>query len=205
MIFISHHASSPPVPCQWKLAKSRAWFAGLLWLIFWAGTGSAPAQNAGPSEYQVKAAFLCNFGSFVEWPSNSFSNAAAPLVIGVFGSDQFRADLERNVANRSNKNINGHPIAIRSINSFFDLTDCHILFVSATEQKRLPSILAKVERVNILTVSENVADFSTAGVMISFFPDGQNRIRFEINGDAASRAGLKVSSKLLALGRPAQR
>jgi hypothetical protein len=41
------------------------------------------AAADGPSEYQVKAAFLLNFARFVEWPKAN----SGPLVIGVFGAD----------------------------------------------------------------------------------------------------------------------
>ena len=49
----------------------------------------------------------------------------------------------------------------------------------------------------VLTVGEHV-QFSRLGGVIAFIRDG-NRVRFEINLDAADRAGLQVSSKLLRL------
>ena len=38
------------------------------------------------------------------------------------------------------------------------------------------------------------------GGMINFVQDGRN-VRFQIEGDAASRAGLRISSRLLRLSR----
>jgi dihydroxyacid dehydratase/phosphogluconate dehydratase len=49
----------------------------------------------------------------------------------------------------------------------------------------------------VLTIGEHVP-FSRLGGIIAFIRDG-NRVRFEINADAAERAGLQVSSKLLRL------
>ena len=50
----------------------------------------------------------------------------------------------------------------------------------------------------VLTVSE-VDGFTSAGGMINFFSDDK-KVRFEINNEMATRARLKISSKLLALG-----
>jgi YfiR/HmsC-like len=55
---------------------------------------AAPAAEPLADEYQVKAAFLFNFAKFVEWPSEAFSDANAPLVITVFGDDPFSGSLE---------------------------------------------------------------------------------------------------------------
>ena len=48
-------------------------------------TQCANAQEAGPTEYQIKAAFLFNFAKFVEWPPKVLGGASTPLVIGILG------------------------------------------------------------------------------------------------------------------------
>src|ERR1041385_4584869 len=53
-----------------------------------AGTFPAGARDEFP-EYQLKAAFLYNFAKFVNWPTNSFADARAPLAIAVLGTDPF--------------------------------------------------------------------------------------------------------------------
>jgi len=52
---------------------------------------------------------------------------------------------------------------------------------------------------SVLTVSE-MEQFARNRGMIQFIMQ-ENRARFEINADAAKRAGLKISSKLLKLSR----
>ncbi|PYJ96776.1 MAG: hypothetical protein DME23_18965, partial [Verrucomicrobia bacterium] len=47
----------------------------------------ASAQVVRAPEYSLKAAYLFNFTQFIEWPSNSFISADAPIVIGVLGED----------------------------------------------------------------------------------------------------------------------
>jgi len=51
----------------------------------------------------------------------------------------------------------------------------------------------------VLTVGE-MPHFVQSGGAVNFILEG-NKVRFEINTDAAARARLKLSSKLLALAR----
>jgi YfiR/HmsC-like len=176
------------------LAAFLGWQA-LLWLA--AGSFTARAQPAEPSEYQVKAAFLYNFGKFVTWPTNVFSDTNAPLVIGVFGPSPFHGDLGRIV---HGKIINGHPVVVKQIKVFDDLKKCQILFISASERDRLGGVLHELDDAGILTVTENLESFDKSGVMINFIMENE-RIRFEINDVAAERVGLKINSKLLILAK----
>lgn len=57
----------------------------------------------------------------------------------------------------------------------------------------------QVSGMEILTVSES-REFPRLGGIINFYVE-QQRVRFEIAIAAADRAGLKLSSKLLSLGR----
>lgn len=158
------------------------------------GPMNAPAQESRSSEYQIKAAFLYHFAKFVDWPSGAFPQPDSPLVITVAGDNVFNSDLERIV---KSKTINGHPLVVRHVHAVADLKPSHILFISSSEQARLPEILKAVQGASILTVSET-NDFLANGGMINFLLE-ENKVHFEINNEAAKRAGLKISAKLLAL------
>lgn len=177
----------------WNFAV-RLMLAGLAVSVFCV---CAPAQER-PTEYQAKAAFLEKFCQFVEWPEHAFAGDGSPLVIGVFGENPFRDALENLAAKDT---INGHAIVVRQIKSPPDLKGCHVVFIPASVKAREPEALASVSGLGILTVGET-DDFIQHGGMINFVVDN-SRIRFEINDAAARRAGLKISSKLLALARPA--
>jgi hypothetical protein len=162
------------------------------------------AQETRPPDYRVKAAFIYNFGKFVEWPDTAFAATNAPLVIGVLGGDPFHGDCERIVAN---KTINGHPVIVRQIShpvsagqspGYPDLKGCHILFISAAGTDNLPDILDALKGASVLTVTDNLDHFAASGAVINFVMENKS-VRFEINDDAARRAGLKISSKLLML------
>src|SRR6185295_15852129 len=94
-------------------------------LSFLLTLGSSRAQEAPRSEYQVKAAFIFNFAKFVTWPSAAFADAKAPLVIGIFGDNPFRADLEQAV---QGKTLNNRPVRVQECRSLEEARKCHILF-----------------------------------------------------------------------------
>lgn len=144
-------------------------------------------------EYGTEAAFLSNFGKFVDWPQSAFQSPNAPIVIGVYGADPFRDSLVHIV---QGKTIDGHLIIVQPL-SFSTLQNCHVLFISPSERKNLPAIVRKLDGSSVLTVSENI-NLSQSGVMINLVRKN-NQIRFEINDAAAKRVGLKISSKLLSL------
>lgn len=154
-----------------------------------------PAQAGSPTEYQLKAVFLFNFAQFVEWPASAFAAPDAPLVIGVLGEDPFGAYLDEVV--RGEK-VDGHPLEVLRYRRVEDISTCHILFISRTEQDRLESLVARLKDRTILTVGD-AEHFARRGGMIRFVTE-HNRIRLHINIKAAEAASLKLSSKLL---RPA--
>jgi hypothetical protein len=91
------------------------------------------------------------------------------------------------------------PLAVRRSRTVEDLTSCHILFVSRSEEGRNEPILATLADVAILTVGE-VKGFAERGGTVNFFLEG-GRLRFEVNTEAVRRAGLKVASQVLRLAR----
>lgn len=162
------------------------------------GVAVAPdALAQGPSEHQVKAAFLFNFARFVGWPPGSFSDPGAPYQLCVVGQDSFGADLEATIGK---KTVNGRSFRIVRVNDPRDLTGpCHIVFETASEADRPLEVLKRVGGEGVLTVSE-IEGFAELGGVINFVLVDQ-KIRLEINVDAAERAKLQVSSQLLKLAR----
>jgi hypothetical protein len=171
------------------------WLAGWMLLLF-PFELKAAVLPATFREYQVKAAFLYNFALFVEWPAGTFPTADAPLIIGVLGEDPFGGDL---VATMKGEKAGSRSLVIRHHQRVEDIQQCHILFVSQSESARLEQIFASLKGRSILTVGE-VEGFSSRGGMIRLVTES-SKVRMRINVDAAKRAGLTISSKLL---RPAQ-
>jgi uncharacterized protein DUF4154 len=132
----------------------------------------------------------------VEYPGESFADPLAPMVIGVVGDDPFGSALPQVVIG---KTVQGRDLVVHLYRAGEDLRGAHILFISASEKKRLPMILSALRGSSVLTVGDT-AGFLEAGGMIQFLSEN-DRVRFAINVDAASRARLKLSSKLLSLAK----
>jgi hypothetical protein len=156
-------------------------------------TGSPPRDPL--PEYPVKAAFLYHFVEFVEWPEAS-PLPPATVTIGVLGRDPFGDVLDKAILQKLPA---GRTLVIRRFARASDLEPCAILFISSSEMPHLPEILARLQGAPVLTVGE--ADrFARHGGMIGFFLE-DNRVRLEVNRFAVEKAGLRVSSKLLAVAR----
>jgi YfiR/HmsC-like len=168
----------------------------LLFSILFGMPPNMRAAESGPSEYQVKAAFLYNFAKFVKWPDEAFAETNTPLVIGILGDNPFGSNLELAI---KDKFINGHPLSLRAVVSLPEMKLCHVLFVCQKPKRNLAETLEVLKTCSVLTVSET-EHFCEAGGMINFVMEG-SRVSFEINDAAAKRAGLSISSKLLNLAR----
>lgn len=148
-------------------------------------------------EYKVKAAFLFNFIKLVEWPLSAFAGAQAPIVIGLVGRDPFDGEFDDAV---NGKLVNGRPVEIRRINSAEAVKECHAVFVPASERRKFQDILAEAENIPVLTIGDELENFANRGGIINLFKEA-DKIRFEINVEAAKKAGLKIHSTLLNLAR----
>jgi hypothetical protein len=156
----------------------------------------AKAQAQPLSASEIKAGFLFNFTKFVEWPPDAFADGGVPIVLGIVGDNPVTDLL---IETTAGKTVNGRAVIIRRLKEGQDLRLCHILFVSSSEEKHVLQILEKVKGSEILTVSET-SGFAQSGGMINFFIEG-NKVRLEINLDAAARARLKISAKVIAVAR----
>lgn len=174
-----------------SLAK-RGWVGLVAFMCLTAGLFGQVVSK----EYQVKAVFLFNFAQFVEWPPTAFATAQTPLVIGVLGEDPFGPFLEETV---QGEKIGGRELAVRRFRRIEEVDACHLLFIGGLSNDEQEEALAALRTRGTLTVGESES-FIAQGGMIRFFTEN-NRIRLRINPDAAKRAGLTISSRLL---RPAE-
>jgi hypothetical protein len=152
--------------------------------------GALFAQAAG--EYEIKAAFLYKFAGFVQWPEDA---GGGPVCLGVMGQDPFGAALEDAVRG---KTVNGRPFLIRRFQKPADPGPCQIVFISASERERVKLVLSHLQPA-VLTVGD-MPGFCESGGIIGF-DLLERRVRLRINLEAAQRARLRLSSKLLSLAK----
>ena len=154
------------------------------------------AQTNPSSEYQVKAAFLFHFAQFVEWPEETFKDANSPLTYCTIGADPFHGALD---AALSGKTVGARSLRVMHYRQLQEVRGCQVLFIGEGEHRLVPPLLTSLKGIPALTVGES-QDFVQDGGMIGFLLE-EDKIRFEINLDAAEHARLKVSSRLLALAK----
>jgi hypothetical protein len=142
-----------------------------------------------PLEYRVKAAFLFNFAKFVQWPAAA---DLGPIQICVAGRNVFGDALVETVRGET---INGRPLAVRVI--LEPEPGCHIIFVP--RGAATTAYLRAARSSPSLTVGET-SEFIAMGGIVNFTVEGTS-VRFEIDPEAAERAGLRISSRLLRLAR----
>ncbi len=157
----------------------------------------APCRSAlPPSEYEVKAVYLFNFGQFVEWPAKVFESPSSPFVIGIFGDDPFGGTIDEVVRGEA---LGTRPIVVQRFQDTEDITHCNILFIGRSDANRLREVLAAVRGRSVLTVTD-IEGAERHGAIIVLFKQN-NRVRMRINLPEAKASSLTISSKLL---RPAE-
>ena len=154
--------------------------------------GGVGAQR--PTEHQIKAAVVLKFGRFVEWPAGTFADSSSPMTIAVHGRDAIGQLLEEMIPDLTG---NIRPVQVVRVERLEDLPTCHILFISASENRRLAGILATLGDRSVLTVGD-MEWFARGGGMIRLRFDDE-RMRMRVNLKAARDADLRISSRLLHL------
>jgi hypothetical protein len=175
------------------LARVTVCFLSLILIL--ARPGNLHASSTA-EEYSVKAAFLFHFAQFIDWPEGTFKDPSSPLTYCTIGEDPFRGALDTSL---SGKTIGTRPLRVMHFKKPQYIRDCQILFIGAGETRLPPAALASLRENSVLTVGES-EHFVQDGGMIGFLLE-DNKIRFEINLEAAEHAGLKMSSRLLALAK----
>jgi hypothetical protein len=162
--------------------------------VLWIGVGFAtPVRGLDLPQPLIKAVFLFNFARFTEWPSSA---ATGPLTLCVLGDAEVASRLDRLVGDRA---INGRDVSVASLATFQIIKSCHLLYIAGDDTVRIGGALDAVSTLPVFTVTDGERFLHARGVATLYTEDG--RFRFAINSDAVSRAGLRLSSKVLGLAR----
>lgn len=148
------------------------------------------AQRAG--EYEIKAAYLFNFGKFLRQPDIPEIARRRTFDICVLGRNDFGETLKRLTANEQS---NGLPEVAVKVRSASEARNCAILFISSSEGDHIEEVLAALGPAPVLTVSD-MPRFLQHGGMIALETQS-NHVRFSVGLDAVGKPGLSLSSELL--------
>ena len=181
--------------CPWRkclivLLNNSPLFTRLMLALLLAAplNGLAYAESGG--EAAVKTAFLYNFFKFIEWPEAASQNAYS---LCTTDNDQ----LGDSLSVLENKTIGNKPMVIRRDVNGKDLQDCHIVFISSSENAA--AIIRDLKGLPVVTVSDQ-RNFVDQGGMIGLV-QGDNHLGFEINLDAANAEGVHISAQMLKLAK----
>ncbi len=171
--------------CVWGVVKALVAICSLLPASF--------AWAQASREFEIKAAYLYQFGRYFECPPTAFGDAKAPFVIAVVGTDQID-DLLKTAT--QGKLLQNRPIVVRRYDRVENAGDCNILFISDTlDDKVEAQLCAKYAKSPTILVGEGES-FLARGGTISFLI-AENKVKIRLSKKAAMRLGLKPSSKLL--------
>lgn len=146
--------------------------------------------QAKPSEYDVKAAYLFNFGKFMRVTGGTPAGGAFNICI--LGRDPLGHTMDQIADNES---IGGRPVHVMRIAEATVARGCAIVFISRDDGGAISDDLAALAGSNALTVSD-APDFLERGGMIQFLLQGDH-VRFAVNLEAVNRTQIVLSSELL--------
>jgi len=163
--------------------------------VILAALSLAPAlghAQSGPTAADVKAAYLLKFGAFVDWPDGA-NAATAPMVLCIVGRDPVATVIGRQAAGAK---VGARPVVVRRLATVTAQSGCQIAYIGGSSEQPVAEALRAVAAAPVLTVTDS--DHGEASGMIHFAMQ-QSRVKFHIDSGAATRSGLALSSKLLAL------
>lgn len=157
---------------------------------------AAPALLADPVPVAtVKAAFLYNLTKFTQWPSDTLAPGQG-ISLCVAGDPAVAEALGRIVAGHA---VDGHELTAQVVAPDGPIRACHLLYVSGLDAKRSAQLLDALKGAPVFTVSD-LDDFAESGGVAQLILENE-RMRFVVNAMSATRARLRVSSKLLSFAR----
>lgn len=147
-------------------------------------------------ELQVKSAYLYNFTKFIYWNPNPDTTSSKSFTIGLVQADEIANLLEE----YTNSGLSQSNIQIRKLDSIdSDYTGCQLIYIDSSQKNQVPYLLETLKGMKVLTVSD-ILDFAKEGGMIGFALE-KGKIRIEMNLSEITKAGLKVSAKLIEVSR----
>jgi hypothetical protein len=175
----------------WALAGAATHLALFASGVVLPAPALAQAGSTQALERRVKAAFLYKFLAYAEFPAGAFGDSAAPLMIGVVGSDEMAAELARVVVGRQ---ALGRPIQVRSLREGDLGVPVHLLFVAGNDNARTARILRSAPSA-LMPVTECELGLQYGSVIN--FRIIEDRVRFDVSLDSAEKNNVKLSSRLL--------
>lgn len=164
-----------------------------LLLAFALGAGAAPARAAEAIGEDTVAAFLLNFISFATWPGERFESDRSPFRLCVVANDPVVRALQA----RGSVERGGRPVRVLQLSTGVSLDGCHLVFIGHLDRRLASEQLGSDAGQQVLAVGLGEAFLESGGTIALQHERG--RVRMKIRLEAARRARIALSSKLLEL------
>ena len=174
----------------------RLWLVVLTLALLMLPSLARTADAAAPLEYKVKAGYLFNFAKFVEWPASAFAAADSPFVIAVLDDGEAQSVIEQVLGGR---NINGHPVLVKTVSATNLPKDAHILLVTRAAGQTPDELRETLGLAPTLLVGET-EQFAERGGAFAFVREDES-VRLTLCLEHAGELGLKVSAKLSSVAK----
>ncbi len=188
------------------LRMPRRFFCVMAWsaaIALQLAIGIAAFCQGRPSEFDVKAAYLLNFGKFMRNQNVTLGASRETFDVCVVGEDRIEAALKDLMGGQV---IDNRPVRIVQLKDGTQARSCSIAYVTDSEGSRIDKDLEELHGADVLTVGSG-STFLAQGGMIQFLLLS-NHVRFAVNLDAVKKTHLVLSSELLKVaysiaGKPA--
>jgi hypothetical protein len=150
-------------------------------------------MKAQQKDYKAYSLYVYNFMKYIEWPEEE---SKGDFIIGVFGESPINSEL-KNLA--LNKKLKGRNIVLRKFNSPEEINNCHLLYVTTSNNKLIKSICVQFKDKSTLIIGEREGGVYS-GAALSFFISDEDELNFDINKKELENHRLKIASSLVNLG-----
>ncbi len=158
----------------------------ILIVLIWILSVSVKAQT---TNYQVYALFVVNIARYSSWP-----NTTGDMEITVLGKSKVYDELLK----QNGKNVNGHTIKVKQVESITDIGQPNILYVADGKSGMIDKILEATEGKPVMIIGEREGLFKK-GAGFSFVVLDNNTLRYDINNTELEKRQIKLSKNLSSL------
>ncbi len=144
---------------------------------------------------KAKIEAIIQLTKFMDWSQNRTFSDSKRLLYVICDNN-----IEMNCELKSPNNANFKNWQIQYCKNLNEIESGSVIFVTNNQKENAKKVIKLSNTIDILTISDNMANFCENGGMINLFEQG-NQIQFEINYRIIQNKSLEISSKVLALAK----
>lgn len=155
--------------------------------------GGARAQSF--SDVEIKAAYIMKLAKFVTWNGRHLNHINFCYIDSTRDDDtSVGANFQRLVRAKGA----GNGWSVRKLRGMNGIEQCNMLFIADTEEGSISSILSRVNKQDILTMSD-ARRFIYKDGMLGFVLDDENRVKMVANLKNIRKTRVMISATVLEL------